>query len=295
MKILLNILLVLNSWQVLASADKSEFSGIISLDQTGCSASLVRLKEFNIKNALVLTNGHCLGGYIEPNKTIINLNLKKPKKLYTGLPTKIAARLSSGLSAGLFDNNGILRTSIDVTRIVYATMTKTDIALIELNKTYKEIRNRYGIEPYVLSQEGPGVGENIIILSGYGKKKFKCSIENIAGRVEESKWYWLSSIGYSEECNVQTGTSGSPIISERTGEVIGVNNSVNQDGNKRGKACSLNNPCEVFDNGEVIVKKGKGYGQNTHWIYDCLSHTLKNRVKFNPKRERCLLPFPRQE
>ena len=63
------------------------------------------------------------------------------------------------------------------------------------------------------------------------------------------------------------GTSGSPIIEEGTRNVVGVNNT----GYEGGEACTLNNPCEMDEENNVQVFTDKNYGQQTKYIYSCLS------------------------
>jgi hypothetical protein len=35
----------------------------------------------------------------------------------------------------------------------------------------------------------------------------------------------------------------------------------------------MNNPCEIDQNGEVSFTKGFSYGQQTYWVYTCLTTT----------------------
>lgn len=58
-------------------------------------------------------------------------------------------------------------------------------------------------------------------------------------------------------------------MSTSNGEVIGVNNTGNEDGER----CTLNNPCEVDANGNITVDQGAAYGQQTWWFYTCLTAT----------------------
>jgi hypothetical protein len=63
------------------------------------------------------------------------------------------------------------------------------------------------------------------------------------------------------------GTSGSPIIARGTRTVIGINNTGNEDGLR----CEENNPCEIDEKGNVFYQRGQNYGQQTYWIYSCLT------------------------
>jgi hypothetical protein len=55
-------------------------------------------------------------------------------------------------------------------------------------------------------------------------------------------------------------------VSAGTRTVVAVNNTINEDG----KRCTMNNPCEVDQNGQVVVMKNHGYAQETYNIYSCL-------------------------
>jgi hypothetical protein len=35
--------------------------------------------------------------------------------------------------------------------------------------------------------------------------------------------------------------------------------------------CTLNNPCEVDQNGKTTATKGQSYGQETYWFTTCLA------------------------
>ena len=78
------------------------------------------------------------------------------------------------------------------------------------------------------------------------------------------------------------GTSGSPIIHAETYEVIGINNTGNENGGK----CTLNNPCEVDEQGNITVTKGASYGQQLFQIYTCLN----DQGQFDLTVEGCKLP-----
>ena len=69
-----------------------------------------------------------------------------------------------------------------------------------------------------------------------------------------------------EGCQIIGGTSGSPVISVETGEVVAVNNTMAEGS---GAPCSVNNPCELEDN-QRTMHKGHGYGQQVVQLYRCL-------------------------
>ncbi len=62
-------------------------------------------------------------------------------------------------------------------------------------------------------------------------------------------------------------SSGSPVVSQSSGEVIAINNTINESG----AMCTVNNPCEVDAAGNRTATKGRGYAQETYWFMTCLT------------------------
>lgn len=228
------------------------FEGIIAL--SNCSASLIRLKDsVDTDEALVLTNGHCIGTMPEPGEVITN-------------------RPSSRQMSVLNPKNGRAIGTVEATKILYSTMTGTDMTIYVLKQTYADILSLYNIRARMLADHYPRVGEEIDIISGYWKIGYSCNVEAIIPTLREDGWTMHESILYSRPgCFTKGGTSGSPIISVKTGEVIGVNNT----GNENGEKCTMDNPCEVDVNGNITYEKGRAYGQQTNWLYGCLSGHLE--------------------
>jgi hypothetical protein len=240
-----------------------DFTGIVGL--SNCSGSLVRLETSSDDDlGLVLTNGHCLEtGFPAPGTFVFDK--------------------SSSRRLTVYGQNTQVTTSASAMKIVYSTMTKTDITLYRISATYRQIREKAGIEALTLSSNRPVSNLNIEIISGYWKKGYRCHVDGFAYQMKEDKWAWEDSIRYSKTgCNIIGGTSGSPILEAGTRKVIGVNNTLNEDGEK----CTMNNPCEVDAQGNITYQKGTGYGQQTYWIYSCLN--AKN--EFDPKVAGCTLP-----
>ncbi len=234
-------------------SDGFNFNGIVAM--SNCSASFVRLKgASDDSRGMVLTNGHCVGGspffggMIQPGEVYYN----KPKSF----------------SVNLLDRNANRIATLRSEKIIYATMTDTDMALLELTQTYRQIRQATGVEALEIVDQMPAIGTQIEIPSGYWKKTYACAIEAIIPTLREANWTMKQSIRYSPVgCEVIGGTSGSPIMSVATGEVIGINNT----GNESGERCTMNNPCEVDERGNVSVIRGRGYGQQIFKVYTCLN------------------------
>ena len=246
------------------SAQNYNFEGIVKL--SNCSGSLVRFETSNENDfALVLTNGHCLdlGGFLTPGQVVYNLPKARTFQLYNAA-AQIVGKLTS-------------------THIVYGTMTSTDMAIYRLNETYAQIISKYNVNPLVISSLKASPTDAIEVISGYWKRGYSCAIENFVETLLEDAWTFKDSIRYTEPgCDTIGGTSGSPIINPITRQVIGVNNTSNEDG----QLCTMNNPCEVDAQGNKKAFPGVSYGQQTYWVYSCLTEANE----LNLLKEGCLLP-----
>lgn len=221
-----------------------DFSGIVAL--SNCSGSLVRFEDSaQTDNAMVLSNGHCVD-LLEPGTVISNT---RSSKNFTVL-----------------DKSAKPLGSVSAQKIIYATMTDTDMSLFLLKETFQNIESKFSIKPLTLARTAPQVGTNIEIISGYWKRGYACAIESNVSTLKEAGWTFIDSIRYSRPgCEIIGGTSGSPVIEAGTRTVIAVNNTVNESG----KQCTMNNPCEVAADGTLLAQKGYGYAQQTFWIYSC--------------------------
>jgi V8-like Glu-specific endopeptidase len=231
-------------------APGADFAGIAAL--SNCSGSLVRYAESQSTDpALILTNGHCFeGGMPSPGQVIVN---RTSSRSFTLLKPDSS-------------NAGTVRAN----QVLYSTMTKTDITLYRLTETYAAIASRLNVTPLTLATSAPASGAGMAVVSGYWKRIYTCSVQATIPELREAGWVMKSSIKYQQPgCETIGGTSGSPIVSTSTGEVIGVNNTGNEDGEQ----CTMNNPCEVDENGNITVDQGAAYGQQTWWLYTCLTAT----------------------
>jgi len=220
----------------------------IALDD--CSASLVRYPtSHDTDRALMLTAGHCYEG---------------------GMPDagQVLRNVASSRSGSLLNASGNRLGTVRADKLLYATMTNTDIAVYELTTTYSSLKSRYGATALTIAASHPVNADTIAIPSAYWDRTWSCSLNGFAGTVREDQWTWHDSLRYGATgCAVIGGSSGSPDVDTSTGQVVGVNNTINEDG----QMCTLDNPCEVNANGTTTEKKGQGYGQETYWITTCLN------------------------
>jgi len=234
-------------------SDNYDFEGIVKLDN--CSGALVRFENSNDNdNAMVMTNGHCVsmgpfGGFIKPGQAVINKAVKRAFRFLN--------------RDGSMSSNGVSST-----QILYATMTGTDVALYEVEMSFAQILKKFGVHALVLESQHPASGEPINILSGYWQKGYSCEINGFVFKLKEDAYTWDDSIRYTEGgCKTIHGTSGSPILSARTGKVVGINNTGSDDGQQ----CTMNNPCEQSTDGSIFAQKGLSYGQQTYRFYGCMN------------------------
>jgi V8-like Glu-specific endopeptidase len=243
--------------------DNHDFEGVVAL--SNCSGALFQFENApDSDNGLILTNGHCLeSGFPRPGTAIYNVNSSRRFWVYN----------SSDREVG----------TLNATKVVYGTMTKTDMAVYRLRETYAQIKSQYNVRPFVLSSKSPVVNEPIEILSGYWNRGYACSVEAIVKKLKEGDWISEDSIRFSRPgCDTIPGTSGSPVISAHSRVIVGVNNTGNEDGDE----CTDDNPCEIDENGKITYQKGWAYGQQTYWVYSCLN---ANR-EFDILMPGCVLP-----
>ena len=240
-----------------------DFEGIFKL--SNCSGSLVAFNGQPLSSkAIVMTNGHCIsapGGFLKPGEVWSNRSVSRSMKVY--------------------DSNMKLHT-IKATQILYATMTNTDVAFYELNESFNEIYKRTNVRPFLLDSVRPLTGISIDIISGYWDRGYSCEIDGFVFAMREDAWTFKDSIRYTEGCDTIGGTSGSPIIARGERRVVAINNTSNESGRR----CTMNNPCEVDEQGEVTVRKGVRYGQQTYNTYTCLTPDFR----IEPNRNGCTLP-----
>ncbi|MGK4583542.1 trypsin-like serine peptidase [Kitasatospora sp. HPMI-4] len=241
-----------------------DFAGTVALSD--CSGSLVRMPNSAAGDpALVLTNGHCL-----------ETGMPNPGEVITDQP--------SSRTFTLLNSSGGRLGTLRATKVVYSTMTDTDVTFYQLNTSYAAIKSRYGISPLTMSTTHPVAGAAIDVVSGFWKKIYSCNVDGFVYRLKEGDWTWKDSLRYTPACNTIGGTSGSPVVDTATGQLVAINNT----GNENGESCTVDNPCEVDENGNVTVRQGINYAEETYFIPSCFA--AGNRLDLTLPD--CVLPQP---
>ncbi|MDQ1744136.1 MAG: hypothetical protein QOE23_2475 [Pseudonocardiales bacterium] len=236
---------------------------------SNCSGSLARYpSSLDTDRAMMLTNGHCYeGGFLAAGQVLVNRASSRTGKLLNASGTAVA--------------------TVKADLVLYATMTGTDVTLYRLNRTFAQLRSTTGLNALTISSSHPVDGHAISIPSSYWKTTYSCSINGFVPTLREDQWTWHDSIRYlypNSACQTIGGTSGSPIVDNASLQIVGINNTSNE----QGQACTLDNPCEVNADGSVTYTQGQNYGQETYWFTTCLTAT--NAIDLN--KTGCLLTKP---
>jgi V8-like Glu-specific endopeptidase len=239
-----------------------DFTGIVAL--SNCSGSVVKTsRSLPTDPALVMSNGHCV------------------KLMAAG---EVIVDQASTRTFTLLDSTGQRSLgTLRATKIAYATMTDTDVSFYQLNQTYSQVE-ALGTRALELSAAHPVAGSDIRVVSGYWKRIYSCRADGFAYRLREGNWTWKDSVRYTASCNTIGGTSGSPVVDAGSGKVVGVNNTMNESGQR----CTQNNPCEVDQAGAVTIRRGIGYAQETYNAVPCIGAGSKITLT----AAGCALPRP---
>ena len=213
------------------------------------------------QQALVLTNGHCIGQgsfmgrYPDHGEFFINhehhhrVILKKDKR-------ERGRRFS-------------------YRNILFATMTSLDIAIIELDASYKQLRKE-GYAIYSVADEDvrPGM---VIEFDSYNRLVHSvCEVDGIVPSLREGPWTWNNSIRMKagRQCRYVHGQSGTAGIEQSSSLIYGLAQTMYEGG----KPCSFNNPCEVhYENDTSTISTGvahQPYAVSTRFLYACYDEDI---------------------
>ncbi|AZH77127.1 peptidase S1 [Microbacterium sp. Y-01] len=222
-----------------------------------CESSIVRTAASQDDDpALLLTNGHCV-----PN---LDPGMEMPEPGSSIVDEKVEAPISF-IDAGGF---GFHTARID--RLLFATMTGTDVAVYRLDASYAELEQR-GVRVLRVTSTPPKTGDKVTLMATdflLGGPR-ECTIEAVVPTLSEDGYEQHDSLRMSEaeRCKSQGGYSRAALLAADGKTLVGVNNSSNHDGKK----CVLDNPCEVSADGEKKIYRERPYGQQIVELNDCVA------------------------
>ncbi len=213
----------------------------------GCVGSVVRPPGAAPKDpALLFTNGHCVQG-------------ERPA------PGAALVDQPADREVAIADRQGYPRATARANRLVYATMTGTDIALYRLDQTYAQLAAK-GARVFRLTSKPARAGDPLTLVHTSGRSA--CTAEAVVEHLREGGYEMDDSIRYaaSADCAPSHGQSGSPLLAADGVTVVGVHNTHNV----AGEQCTDDNPCEVGPDGTTTAVQGRAYGQQVHLVAACL-------------------------
>ncbi len=213
--------------------DGFDFSGQGFSDN--CSGAVVKFpKSKGSDAALILTNRHCLSDLTEDSA--------------------IRDQPYNGFSLTLLASDGSPTDKIlSSKRLVYASLKGTDMALMESADTISDLQSK-GFRVLTMANRKVKEGQQVTVMPGLFSQGFRCPIAAEVPLLKEATHTTEDVLRYGLGCQLFPGTSGSPLMDARTGEVLGLAFT----GNDQGLECTKNNPCEVRGD-EVRYQKGWGY------------------------------------
>ncbi|MCS7482625.1 trypsin-like serine protease [Umezawaea endophytica] len=231
----------------------------------GCVGSVVRPPGAAPgAEALLLTNGHCVQG-------------ERPA------PGSALVDQPADREVAIADRQGYPRATARANRLVYATMTGTDIALYRLDKTYAQLAAE-GAKVFRLTSKPVRAGDPLTLVRSGGRSD--CVAEAVVDRLREGGYEMTRSIRYATTagCAPSQGHSGSPLLAADGVTVVGVHNTHNV----AGAVCTDDNPCEVGPDGTTTAVQGRAYGQQVHLLAACLDRG----TRLDLDRHGCALTKP---
>lgn len=241
---------IINGTNVPPDDEIPNVEGAVTLN--GCVGSVVRTPASRPQDpALLLTNGHCVAG-------------DRPA------PGTALVDQPADLEAPIADPQGWPQTTAHANRLVYATMTGTDIALYRLDQTYAQLQAE-DAKVFQLTSTPMRAGDPLIM--AYNTRRLNCTAEAVVPHLQEGGYQLDDSIRYAttEDCTTTPGMSGSALLAPDGNTVVGIHNTHNN----AGEQCTENNPCEIGPDGTVTSGPGRGYGQQVNMIADCFTEGSK--------------------
>ena len=268
-------------WYTVKDDDPNNYSGVGRYGN--CSASLIETGGNGEAPAYIITNGHCVGSSL----------LSEVGYVYDVNPRD----LTSDHSVSTYKNMSFLYykdyntedyLTIGDKRVVFASMDKTDIAIVELNASLEFLKEVKNIDAYTLATVRPNLCLPIINVgvpltgmhsSNYGLRKSEC-FRGSTVALREGPYKFSDS--FRHRCSIVGGNSGSPLFDANSNHIIGLVNTAVNDNTSQQENCSLNRPCEIQDQNNS-VKNNENYAQYVDFIAECFD----TQGKFDKNLDTC--------
>lgn len=268
-KVILGFVSTLISISAQAGYNYINYDGIAKFDKRQCSASLIKYHQSEPSDkAIVLTSAHCIRIHQE--------DFPEDQRVWVRQPILFQHIGSYIVNYKVPDNwtydvelknyKTLNHHTVRTNRALYYTRSYTDLVLMELDETYADLK-KLGFNPLTLSSSPAKTGDEISVVSGQFDHQLDCKVAAIAPVVITELTVFKNAIRYSKECEVYRGTSGSPVISKKTGEVVGINALKNNPQQK----CNEKSVCEYYGNKAFYNPIKSGYATEVHNIYSCLN------------------------
>ncbi|WP_315637632.1 MULTISPECIES: trypsin-like serine protease [Microbacterium] len=222
-----------------------------------CESSIVRTAASQDDDpALLLTNGHCVPNLVP--------TMEMPEPGSSIVDEKVDSRIT------FIDAAGFGTSEARINRLLFATMTGTDLALYRLDASYAQLEQK-GVRVLRVTGTPPKTGDKVTLMATdfllAGPRE--CTIEAVVPTLSEGGWEQHDSLrmAEAERCKSQGGYSGAALLAADGKTIVGVNNTSNHDGKK----CKLDNPCEVSGSGEKKIYRERPYGQQIVELNDCVA------------------------
>lgn len=226
------------------------FASIGSVVVNGCSAGLARLPDADPASpALVLTNGHCLD--------LRSIDRSRSAYLYPGefLHDRSETSLIENIIVTM--QTPARPKSLRVRRVIFSTMTTTDVSILELEESLQTLERDHGVNAFILDLEDHRASGQADVIASYFNRRFSCPLEGQV-HLNEGPYRTTEGVRLGMGCSIYPGVSGSPIIRAGSNHMIGL---ANTHFSGSGQDCSLNNPCEVDNQGRRrSAEIGRSYG-----------------------------------
>jgi hypothetical protein len=202
----------------------------------GCTATVFIMPGMtDDRKALLVTNGHCtgMGDYKWDGR-----NFPSPGEFF--IDRDLQAHEKSMLT--IFKEGSQDGKRFGIEKIVFATLTGSDLAVIEINATYRDLRS-LGYRIFDIAKSLPANGTKLLLHSYFLDYHGVCTVDHLVPALVEGPYEWNNVIRMklSDGCRVYPGVSGSPGIIEGSNTIYAI---ANTEFTGLGKDCGIMDPCE---------------------------------------------------